>query len=1055
VAIDFTAVFRAVADFTGVDRAAKTTSDKLKGMGAEAEASGKKSGTFGENFSSSMDKVSKKAGKVGKDMSLGVTAPVVLLGTKAVQSFAAFESSIVAAGAKSGATKDQIEAMKNVALDMGAKTKFSAGEAATAMDNMAAAGFDANGVMAAIPGVMLAAQAAGEDLGLTADVTAKAINAFGLKASDATHVADVFTTASNNSAIGMQGLSDALGQAGELGAKAGQGLEDVVAMISRLVDQGVPAASAGVAVRQSITSLLAPTKRGSKILDELGLSFRDAQGNMLPIPDILDKLTSGMSSSNPLFTKAAAAAGLSGKAYKDWAQKVLFGVEGSKAITLSLSKGKPLLLDTAKDTEKLAQLTAGLAKTMGGPAAAAWVKAHTANGKFVASGADAVRAMGAMGKASDGTAKKIGDIMSDTTAARIDQLGGSFETLAIRIVTAVAPALQDILVDVTNLVNKFAGFAKANPEITKIGVAFLLAAAAIGPMLIIVGKMAAGLSVVAKVGGTAAKGIGLFGKAFGVAKFAPATKGVGLFGKAMFGLGKAFSFIGKAMFLMGKALLTNPIFLIITLIAVAAFLIIKNWSTVKAFLIKAWAAIGSVAASVWGAIKGFFSTIWDGVVGVWKSVWGAISSFFATIWGAIVTAVKWYFGLIVKVITTYVNIWKTIITTVLNVIMAIWRGFWSVFGGLITAVWDLIVAVVKLYLAILFGVINTITGAIVTAAKAIWNGLVSFLTTVWNGIVATAKAIWGALSKAASTAWTAIKTAVMYVVNLLKAGLTTAWSAIKTAAAAVWTGIKTAAALAWKGIQTAIIAPVKAVWGLISGPLKTLGSNIAAAWNAIKTAAGKAWDAVSKVVTDKVAAIANIAGKIKDKVVGALKGAGSWLYDAGKKIVTGLIDGITSMIDKLTGTINNLTGKISKFFPGSPVKEGPLKVLNRGYAGGQITKMLASGVDDGSRPLLKTFQVLTSGVQKQVQAMGKATLPANQVRTVLSTKPMAALSHPQRVAGMPVAAARGAAMQLRHPPANDTQRGPVVHLTVNNPTGETSAETVTKQMSRLSVLGMI
>lgn len=1053
MAIDFTAIFRAVADFTGVDKAAKKTADSLKGMGAEAEASGKKSGTFGDKFSSSMDSVSKKAGKVGKDMSLGVTAPVVLLGTKAVQSFAAFETSIVSAGAKSGATKDQIEAMKNVALDMGAKTKFSAGEAATAMDNMAAAGFDANGVMAAIPGVMLAAQAAGEDLGLTADVTAKAINAFGLKAEDATHVADVFTTASNNSAIGMQGLSDALGQAGELGAKAGQGLEDVVAMVSRLVDQGVPAASAGVAVRQSITSLLAPTKRGTKILGELGLSFRDAQGNMLPIPDILDKLSSGMSDSNPLFTKAAAAAGLSGKAYKDWAQKTLFGVEGSKAITLALSKGKPLLLDTAKDTEKLAQLTAGLAKTMGGPAAAAWVKAHTANGKFVASGADAVRAMGAMGKASDGTAKKIGDIMSDTTGARIDQLGGSFETLAIRLVTAVAPALQDILVDATNLVNKFADFAQANPEITKIGVAFLLAAAAIGPMLIIIGKMAAGLGVVARVGGTAAKGIGLFGKAMGVAKFGEATKGVGLFGKAMFGLGKAFSFIGKAMFLMGKALLTNPIFLIITLIAVAAFLIIKNWSTVKAFLIKAWAAIGQVATAVWGAIKSFFTTIWDSIVGVWRTVWGAISSFFSTIWGGIVTAAKAVFGVIATIITTYVNIWKTIIFTVLNAIMATWRSFWNTFGGLITAVWDLIVAVVRLGLTLMGVIMSTISNAIIGAAKTVWNGFVAFLANTWSLITKAASIAWNALSKVASTIWGGIKGAAIGAINTLKTLLAAAWTAIKTAASAAWNAIKITAGTIWKGIQTAVVAPVKAIWGLVSGPLTSLKNSIAAVWTSVKKAASDAWNAVSKIVGDKVTSIGETAGKIKDKVVGAMKGAGSWLYDAGAKIIHGLIDGITSGIKSLTDKLNSITDKI-------PDWKGPADVDARLlYKSGQlIMQGLNRGVVDGVKPVQKTLNALTQKIptefQAQVRYASKPVLPARQMRTALSAASMATYN-PQRATAPHVAAARGVAVTPRNAPANGEQRGPVVHLTVNNPIGETTSETVTRQMSRLSALGII
>lgn len=1004
MAIDFTAIFRAIADFSSVDKASKKTSENLKAM--PWEETGKKSGTFGDKTASSLDKVSKKSQKVGKDMSIGITAPVVLLATKAVQSFANFESSITSAGAKSGATADQIAQMKDVALDMGAKTKFSAGQAATAMDNMAAAGFDANAVMAAIPGVMLAAQAAGEDLGLTADVTAKAINAFGLKAEDATHVADVFTTASNNSALGMQGLADALSQAGELGAKAGQGLEDVVAFVARLVDQGVPAASAGVAVRQAITSLIAPSKKGAKVLAALGLSFRDANGDMLPIPDILDKLALGMSSTNPLFDEAAAAAGKSGAEYADWAQQALFGVEGSKAITLALSEGKPLMLDAAKDTEKLAQLTAGLAKTMGKDGAEAWVKARTKQGQFTASSADAVRAMGAMGKASDGTAKKIGDIMADTTKARMDQLGGAFETLSITLITILAPALTSILKKVTNFVNGFAEFAKAHPLITKIGAAFVLILAILGPLLVVFGAIAGAVSAIVALG-------------------APVLLVIGIIIAAII----ALIAIGILLY---KNWDTIVKFLRKIWQAIAAFA--KSvWGSITKFLGEQWTSIAALAKSVWGAIAAFFSGVWSGVVSVWRSVWGAIAGFFTGIWNGIKMAASLALAALLGVINA-----------LLAPIKASWAAFWGTFGGLITAAWQLVVAIVRLGLALMYLVFQVGMSTIS-----------SFLSAAWTFIANRAKEVWNALAAAAAAVWGLIVAYIITPVRNLIGALVAIWNTIKARTVTAWNNTKTAAIAVWNAITNAIRAAVAAIWGKISGPINAIKSALAAAWNAVKSAVTTAWNAVAQVVATKVLDIYNKVKSIQSKITGALSNAGSWLLDAGKRIIQGLIDGITSKISALTSKLNSITDKI-------PDWKGPAEVdAKLLYRSGQlIMGGLNAGIEKGTGTVEKTLNDLTAAIPAKMQDALSGMAGTVAMSTSLAATPglaqMAALKTGQAAAmTAPSVSGTGMGTPMKKAAAGEAGKTVIVNLTANNPVGESTAETTTKQVTRLAALGVV
>jgi hypothetical protein len=415
--------------------------------------------------------------------------------------------------------------MKQVAMQVGDTTKFSSTQAAKGLDILAAAGFSANDAMKTLPSVTLAAQAANEDLGLTAETTAKAMNAFNIPVEKAAHVADVFSQAANTTALDMQGLKDALGQVGEVGPRFNQTLEDTVAVVGRLVDMGVPAASAGTAVRQALTSLSAPTMQASNLIHDLGLNLRDADGHMRPIPDLVKELSDSLAAGNPGMEKYRATIGLSdkalqswakengvtfrqakqiqtaitqgGQAFTDYANKTLFGVEGAKAFSLAMSDGKPLIIDTATETEKLNQLTEGLATTMGIKAARAFVAAHTAQGKFTASGADAIKSVSALGVASDGTAARIGALFQATTAQKIDNFQGAVSNLAITLVQDLKPGLDSNIDSLTHFVTGLREAAADHPGLTKIILAFLGIAAAVGPTLFIFAKVVAAVRGVA------------------------------------------------------------------------------------------------------------------------------------------------------------------------------------------------------------------------------------------------------------------------------------------------------------------------------------------------------------------------------------------------------------------------------------------------------------------------------------------------------------------------------------------------------------------------------
>jgi phage-related protein len=240
-----------------------------------------------------------------------------------------------------------------------------------------------------------------------------------------------------------------------------------------------------------------------------------------------------------------------------------------------------------------------------------------------------------------------------------------------------------------------------------------------------------------------------------------------------------------------------------------------------------------------------------------------------------------------------------------------------------------------------FGLIK----ALVQLNWAILKGL--FLAGL-HGILTVSRAVWNAIAAVVRAVWGVIRAVVVREVNGVKKTVSAVWHAIQAVSRAVW---------------NAIMAVIRAVWsrigGTVTGAANRVKSVVTGAWHAVELVTKAVWNAVVGVIRAAVGRIAQVAGSIKDHVVGALKGAGSWLFNAGKEIIQGLINGITSMINAVTAKIHELTSIIKDHLPGSPVKRGPLMVLNRGHAGQEIVGMLIDGIADMARPLADAMSGVT------------------------------------------------------------------------------------------------
>lgn len=197
----------------------------------------------------------------------------------------------------SGATAAEMEAISKKAIALGGDLDLpatSAQDAAEAMLELSKAGFTAQEAMDAAKGTLQLAAAAETDAGTAAQITANAINAFGLEAKDAAHVADLLAGGANASSASMTDLADGLKQGGFAFDSAGQSIDDLVTSLAALTNVGLTGSDAGTALKNAIVRLQNPTDKAAGLMQSLGFNAYDANGKMKPLELIIHDLNAAL-----------------------------------------------------------------------------------------------------------------------------------------------------------------------------------------------------------------------------------------------------------------------------------------------------------------------------------------------------------------------------------------------------------------------------------------------------------------------------------------------------------------------------------------------------------------------------------------------------------------------------------------------------------------------------------------------------------------------------------------------------------------------------------------
>ena len=230
-----------------------------------------------------METVGNSIAGAGKKM-MPVTLAIGGVGTAAVKTAADFDTAMSQVAAVSGATGEDFDKLRAKAREMGSKTKFSASEAAEAMNYMAMAGWKTEDMLDGIEGIMNLAAASGEDLATTSDIVTDALTAFGLSAKDSGHFADILAAASSNANTNVSMMGETFKYCAPIAGAMGYSAEDTAQAIGLMANSGIKGSQAGTALRTIMTKLQGELKLSGAAFGEYSIAFNNTLNSLKSQP---------------------------------------------------------------------------------------------------------------------------------------------------------------------------------------------------------------------------------------------------------------------------------------------------------------------------------------------------------------------------------------------------------------------------------------------------------------------------------------------------------------------------------------------------------------------------------------------------------------------------------------------------------------------------------------------------------------------------------------------------------------------------------------------------
>ena len=665
-----------------------------------------------------------------------VTAAVGGLSAAAVKVAADFDSAMSQVAAVSGATGKELDALRDKAREMGSKTKFSASEAAEAMNYMAMAGWKTGDMLDGIEGIMNLAAASGEDLATTSDIVTDALTALGLSAADSGHFADILAAASSNANTNVSMMGETFKYCAPVAGALGFTAEDTAEAIGLMANAGIKSSQAGTAMRTMLTSLTGEVTFVGDAFGELTVQTTNADGSMRSLGDILTDCRAAFAQMSES-ERAANAEALVGKNAMSGFLAVMNAAPG--------------------DIEKLNSAINNC----------------------------------------DGTAERMAETMQDNLAGQLTILKSQLEELAISIGEILMPSIRQIVGWIQGLVDWLNGLDEGTKKVI---VTVALVAAALGPVLIVIGKVVGAvgtiLTVVPKIAG-AVSGVAGFVSGTVIPALSAVVAAIGWVPIAIAAvIGVVVLLYNKCEWFRDAV---NAVWAQVRDFFVSAWEVICSFftETIPAAwesLVSFFQGIPAWWSGLWQSVGDFFNNVWtgmmenpvlSGIVDMIRSLWENLSAALQGIWSGIQTTASGAWELIKNVILGPVLLLIDLVTgnftklkedalhiwtNIQQAASTIWSGIQQMVGSAVQG----LVNHVSILLSGLRDFMGNLWSAVSSAAASAWNGLKNLVVSTASNLKQSAveaframvSGIGSALSSLGSVVQDGFQSAISFITSL-------------------------------------------------------------------------------------------------------------------------------------------------------------------------------------------------------------------------------------------------------------------------------------------------
>ena len=696
-----------------------------KGFTSGLDAAAAKAKSFSDGSKLSME-------GIGTGMTVAGAA-ITAMGVKSIKSFGQFEASLNQAAVVAGGTAKDIGQLDDLANKMGADLPLSAKDCADAMIEMARNGASIGDIKKQFPAIAQAATAAGADIKATAGVVQESMNIWGKSLDSPQQAAAILVQTANASNASIEDMQQALATIGGPAGQAHMSMQVVSESIGLLTNKGFSAAQASMDLGHAITQMMAPSAVAKKAMNDLSISFTDAQGNMKKFPDILRDLNQALDKLSP-----------DGKAQK---LKALFGASGMQAILPLMDSVKNKTNDTKVSWD-------------------AYAKAQE-------------KAAGSTKKSTQ-SLKDQANEMQKNVGSSIEQLGGNWESLRNKSMKSFQ-GVNGSLIQNANQIMQWA--TTSNSGIAQFTRGFIGLSPSIGAATTSVGLFLRNAKTIAGTLSGGNTGISNFIKVgVGIVQVASGAKTA----TAAFGaLAESSKLASIAQWAFNSAILANPItWIVVGIAAVVAALTLfftktktgrQMWANFVNWLKNAWNGLSQAATKLWQSVLKSLQPIIKQLQVLWKQ----FQVFFIAMWNLLKPVVMPVFNFIRQYITTVMKNIMTVIKTTMNIIKIAFSTGWNALTIIVRTVWNIIRTIISTSLSIITGLLKAGTAlirgdwsgawnAIKGVTSSVWNGITSVINTAMNGLVNIARTMMNGMKNVFSSVWNGIKGIFQDNINFIK-----------------------------------------------------------------------------------------------------------------------------------------------------------------------------------------------------------------------------------------------------------------------------------------------